>query len=171
MAEAGAGAGAWVRRAEGFAYWTVIAPLAAWLPARLAYRVACWRGDWTPVLAGEARRDHRRPAPGAGWSTERPLAQEPKRPVQDGPSPAASAGLQVLPPADLDQPPHRPGPVPQPLHVEPPGQEQQPEPLPGHLLRRRRAQLVSEHQPQVASQLGAPRPAPESQSARQHATR
>src|ERR1700723_2489258 len=47
VAEAGAEAGLWVRRAEGFAYWTVIAPLAARLPARLAYRVACWRGDWT----------------------------------------------------------------------------------------------------------------------------
>ena len=34
------------RRAETVAYWLVVAPLAARLPARLAYRVACWRGDW-----------------------------------------------------------------------------------------------------------------------------
>ena len=63
MAEAGAEAGLWVRRAEGFAYWTVIAPLAAWLPARLAYRVACWRGDWTrrlwPLKRAEIIRDLR----------------------------------------------------------------------------------------------------------------
>ena len=39
-------------------------------------------------------------------------------------------------------------PLPQPLHVDRlAGGE--PEPLPGHLLRRRRAQLVPEHQPQV----------------------
>ena len=64
MAEARAGVEAWVRRAEGFAYWTVIAPLAAWLPARLAYRVACWRGDWTrrlwPQKRAEIVRDLRR---------------------------------------------------------------------------------------------------------------
>ena len=35
-----------LRNAEGVAYWLVVAPLAARLPARLAYRVACWRGDW-----------------------------------------------------------------------------------------------------------------------------
>ena len=35
-----------VSSAEGFCYWLVVAPLAALLPARLAYRVACWRGDW-----------------------------------------------------------------------------------------------------------------------------
>jgi KDO2-lipid IV(A) lauroyltransferase len=35
-----------LRNAEGAAYWLVVAPLAARLPARLAYRVACWRGDW-----------------------------------------------------------------------------------------------------------------------------
>ena len=37
---------AWlVRNAESVAYWLVVAPLAARLPARLAYRIACWRGD------------------------------------------------------------------------------------------------------------------------------
>ena len=35
-----------LRSAEGVAYWLVVAPLVARLPARLAYRVACWRGDW-----------------------------------------------------------------------------------------------------------------------------
>jgi KDO2-lipid IV(A) lauroyltransferase len=38
---------AWlVRNAESVAYWLVLAPVAARLPARLAYRVACWRADW-----------------------------------------------------------------------------------------------------------------------------
>jgi KDO2-lipid IV(A) lauroyltransferase len=36
-----------LRGADGVAYWLVVAPLAARLPARLAYRVACWRGDWS----------------------------------------------------------------------------------------------------------------------------
>ena len=31
---------------ESVSYWLVVAPLAARLPASLAYRVACWRGDW-----------------------------------------------------------------------------------------------------------------------------
>jgi phosphatidylinositol dimannoside acyltransferase len=35
-----------LRRAEGLAYWLAVAPLAACLPASLAYRVACWWGDW-----------------------------------------------------------------------------------------------------------------------------
>jgi len=35
-----------LRGAESAAYWLVVAPLAARLPASLAYRVACWRGDW-----------------------------------------------------------------------------------------------------------------------------
>ena len=35
-----------LRSAEAVAYWLVVAPLAARLPARLAYRIACWRGDW-----------------------------------------------------------------------------------------------------------------------------
>src|SRR5262245_29457522 len=34
-----------LRSAEGAAYWLAVAPLAARLPASLAYRVACWRGD------------------------------------------------------------------------------------------------------------------------------
>jgi lauroyl/myristoyl acyltransferase len=34
-----------LRGVEGLAYWLVVAPLAARLPARLAYRLACWRGD------------------------------------------------------------------------------------------------------------------------------
>jgi Kdo2-lipid IVA lauroyltransferase/acyltransferase len=34
-----------LREAEDVAYWLGVAPLAALLPARLAYRVACWRGD------------------------------------------------------------------------------------------------------------------------------
>jgi lauroyl/myristoyl acyltransferase len=36
-----------LRDAEGLGYWLAVAPLAARLPASLAYRVACWRGDWT----------------------------------------------------------------------------------------------------------------------------
>jgi Kdo2-lipid IVA lauroyltransferase/acyltransferase len=39
-------AGRLPRRAEDAAYWLAVAPLAAPLPASLAYRVACWRGDW-----------------------------------------------------------------------------------------------------------------------------
>ena len=35
-----------LRNADSVAYWLVVAPLAARLPASLAYRVACWRGDW-----------------------------------------------------------------------------------------------------------------------------
>jgi len=38
-------AGQLLRRAEIAAYWLAIAPLTARLPARLAYGVACWRGD------------------------------------------------------------------------------------------------------------------------------
>jgi Kdo2-lipid IVA lauroyltransferase/acyltransferase len=34
-----------LRGVEGAGYWMVVAPLAARLPASLAYRVACWRGD------------------------------------------------------------------------------------------------------------------------------
>ena len=33
--------------AESFAYWLAVAPLAACLPASLAYRFACWHGDWS----------------------------------------------------------------------------------------------------------------------------
>jgi len=35
-----------LRKAENVAYWLVVAPLAARLPAAFAYRFACWRGDW-----------------------------------------------------------------------------------------------------------------------------
>ena len=35
-----------LRNAESVAYWLAVAPLASRLPARLAYRAACWRGDW-----------------------------------------------------------------------------------------------------------------------------
>jgi Kdo2-lipid IVA lauroyltransferase/acyltransferase len=35
-----------LRSAEWVAYCLVAAPLAARLPSRLAYRIACWRGDW-----------------------------------------------------------------------------------------------------------------------------
>jgi KDO2-lipid IV(A) lauroyltransferase len=35
-----------LRSAESSAYWLAVAPLAARLPASLAYRIACWRGDW-----------------------------------------------------------------------------------------------------------------------------
>jgi lauroyl/myristoyl acyltransferase len=36
-----------LRNAESVAYWLAVAPLASRLPASLAYRVACWRGDWS----------------------------------------------------------------------------------------------------------------------------
>ena len=39
-------AGRLVRDIEGLAYWAAAAPILARLPARLGYRVACWRGDW-----------------------------------------------------------------------------------------------------------------------------
>ena len=50
-----------LHKAETFAYWLVVAPLAACLPASLAYRVACWRGDWAwryrrSETAGNLRR-------------------------------------------------------------------------------------------------------------------
>ena len=48
-------AGRLLRNAEGVAYWLVVAPLAARLPASLAYRVACWRGD----LSFRYRAGHR----------------------------------------------------------------------------------------------------------------
>jgi len=35
-----------LHNAESVAYWLAVAPLASRLPASLAYRVACWRGDW-----------------------------------------------------------------------------------------------------------------------------
>jgi phosphatidylinositol dimannoside acyltransferase len=39
-------AGRLLRNAEAVAYWAVVAPAAACLPAALGYRIACWRGDW-----------------------------------------------------------------------------------------------------------------------------
>jgi KDO2-lipid IV(A) lauroyltransferase len=38
-------AGKLLRRVEGVAYWAAVAPVLAWLPASLGYRIACWRGD------------------------------------------------------------------------------------------------------------------------------
>lgn len=38
--------GTLLRRLEIFAFWLVAAPLVARLPSKLAYRAACWRGDW-----------------------------------------------------------------------------------------------------------------------------
>jgi lauroyl/myristoyl acyltransferase len=35
-----------LRSVEGVAYWAAVAPAVACLPAALAYRIACWRGDW-----------------------------------------------------------------------------------------------------------------------------
>jgi len=46
VGEAAAKARRLVRSAEAIAYWLAVAPLLALLPARLAYRAACWRGDW-----------------------------------------------------------------------------------------------------------------------------
>jgi lauroyl/myristoyl acyltransferase len=36
-----------LRQAEVVAYYLAVAPLLALLPASLAYRASCWRGDWT----------------------------------------------------------------------------------------------------------------------------
>jgi KDO2-lipid IV(A) lauroyltransferase len=36
-----------LRSAETMAFWLAVAPLLALLPARMAYRAACWRGDLT----------------------------------------------------------------------------------------------------------------------------
>jgi Kdo2-lipid IVA lauroyltransferase/acyltransferase len=56
-------AGRLLYRAESLAYWLVVAPLTAFLPASLAYRVACWRGDWSfrhwPEKRSEMVRDLR----------------------------------------------------------------------------------------------------------------
>ena len=46
-----------VRGAESVAYWLVVAPLASRLPARLGYRVARWRGDWSFRYRAEKRAD------------------------------------------------------------------------------------------------------------------
>ena len=70
------------------------------------------------------------------------------------PLPAASAASRCSRPRILDQPPQGPCPVPQPLHIDRPAGGE-PEPVPDYLLRRRRAELVTEHQPHVACHLGA----------------
>ena len=46
-----------LRNAESVAYWLVLAPLAARLPASLAYRVACWRGNWGFRFRAEKRSE------------------------------------------------------------------------------------------------------------------
>jgi KDO2-lipid IV(A) lauroyltransferase len=46
-----------VLRAEGLGYWLAGAPLAARLPASLAYRLACWRGDWNYWFWTEKRAE------------------------------------------------------------------------------------------------------------------
>jgi len=46
VGEAAAKARRLLRTAEALAYWLAVAPLLAFLPASLAYRAACWRGDW-----------------------------------------------------------------------------------------------------------------------------
>ena len=46
-----------LRKVESLAYWLVGAPLLAYLPASLAYRVACWRGDWTSSSWPEKRSE------------------------------------------------------------------------------------------------------------------
>ncbi len=67
---------------------------------------------------------------------------------------ARESGVQVLTPADLDQPPQGTPPVAQPHHVDRlAGVE--PEPLPGQPLRVVLVDLVPEQLPQVAYQLGA----------------
>jgi lauroyl/myristoyl acyltransferase len=35
-----------LRSVDAVVYWALVAPVAARLPARLGYRIACWRGDW-----------------------------------------------------------------------------------------------------------------------------
>jgi KDO2-lipid IV(A) lauroyltransferase len=46
-----------LRSAESVAYWLAVAPLAARLPASVAYRVACRRGDWCFRYRTEKRAD------------------------------------------------------------------------------------------------------------------
>jgi len=61
VGEAAEGAGSprrqLLRKAESLAYWLAGAPLVASLPASLAYRVACWRGDWTSRSWPEKRSE------------------------------------------------------------------------------------------------------------------
>jgi Kdo2-lipid IVA lauroyltransferase/acyltransferase len=45
------------RKAETIAFWLLVAPLAARLPASLAYRVACRRGDWNFRHRAEERSE------------------------------------------------------------------------------------------------------------------
>ena len=48
-----------LRGADGAAYWLAVAPLAARLPASLAYRVACWRAGALPAAPLPASRQRR----------------------------------------------------------------------------------------------------------------
>jgi lauroyl/myristoyl acyltransferase len=57
VAEAPAEAGRWLRRAESLAYWTAIAPVAACLPAPVAYGVAVRRGDLVRRLWPQKRAE------------------------------------------------------------------------------------------------------------------
>jgi phosphatidylinositol dimannoside acyltransferase len=50
-------AGRLLRNAEGVAYWAAVAPAAACLPAALAYRIACLRGDWEYRCRPEKRAE------------------------------------------------------------------------------------------------------------------
>jgi lauroyl/myristoyl acyltransferase len=43
--------------AEVISFYLMVAPLLALLPDRLAYRAACWRGDWTYRAGGDKRRE------------------------------------------------------------------------------------------------------------------
>jgi hypothetical protein len=58
-------AGRLLCQAEIVAFWLAVAPLLALLPARLSYRAACWRGDWTFRSEPGKRREVVRTAPGA----------------------------------------------------------------------------------------------------------
>jgi Kdo2-lipid IVA lauroyltransferase/acyltransferase len=49
--------GRMVSQAEVITFYLVVAPLLALLPDRLAYRAACWRGDWTFRTWGARRRE------------------------------------------------------------------------------------------------------------------
>lgn len=60
-------------QAESVAFWLALAPLLALLPARLAYRAACWRADWTfrywPEKRGQVLTNLQQVL-GAGFSEE-----------------------------------------------------------------------------------------------------
>ncbi|HTU75697.1 MAG TPA: lysophospholipid acyltransferase family protein [Trebonia sp.] len=49
-----------LRSVEGVAYWAVVAPALARLPAAMGYRIACWRGDWDFRSRHRKRADLRR---------------------------------------------------------------------------------------------------------------